>query len=131
MFSPCRFGVESGGEIEGCGRGRKAGSFLRSCEMLAGAAHGGNGVGVLATDEQHTLRREAVQVDDTACVLLDDFETVATAGTATKLGRGSEGGMREDKNGSRRWFHFTCAVEQASCIIGDGGLKDSRQGCKR
>ncbi len=99
--------------------------------MLTCAAHGGNGVGVLATDEQHTLRREAVQVDDTACMLLDDFKTVATAGTAAEFGRGGEGGVGENEDGGRGWFYFTCEIEQAASVIGDGGLKDSRQVCKR
>jgi len=68
-----------------------------------------------------------VEIDAAAFVLLDDFKTVATTGTATKLGRGSEGGMREDENGSRGWLHFTCAVEQAARIISDGGLMDAEK----
>lgn len=99
--------------------------------MLVGAAQGGNGVGVLAEDEQHTLRREAVQVDAAACVLLDDFEAVATAGTATKLRRCSEGGVREDENSSRGMFHFTCAVEQAARIISDDDLLNTGKQCER
>ncbi len=90
--------------------------------MLAGVAHGGNGVGILAMDEQHTMLRKGVEIDAAAFVLLDDFKTVATTGTATKLRRGSEGGMREDKNGSRGRLHFTCAVEQAARIISEDDL---------
>ena len=99
--------------------------------MLAGAAQGGYGVGVLAADEQHTLGREALQVDDTAFVLLDDFKTVATAGTAAEFGRGSEGGVREDENSSRGMFHFTCTFEQAARIIGDDDLLNAGKQCER
>ena len=132
QHSPSRFGVESGGEIESCGRSGRACGFLQQLrEVLADAAHEGNGIGVLATNEQQPLLREAVQINAAVCVLLDDFETVAAAGAATKLGRGGEGGMREDENRSGRWFHFTGAVEQAARIIGDGGLLDARKRSER
>ena len=121
--------MEGGGEIEGRGKSGRAGCFQRSCELLAGAAHRGNGVGVLATSEQHTLLREAVEVDDTACVLLDDFEAVATVGTAAEFGRSGERGVGEDENSGRGWLVDACAIEQTASVVGDGGLKDSRQGC--
>lgn len=92
--------------------------------MLAGAAHSGNGVGVLAADDEDAALRKAVQVDDTAFVLLDDFAAVATAGTASELGGGGEGGVgeNEDRGGGRLGAART--VDQTTGIISDGGLDD-------
>ncbi len=99
--------------------------------MLAGVAHGRNGIGALTTSEKKTAMWQTVEVDDTVCVLLDDFETVAAAGAATKLGRGGEGGMREDEHCGRGWFHSTCAVEQAASVVADGGLLNAGKQDKR
>lgn len=97
--------------------------------MLAGAAHGGNGLDVLAANEKNAAFWQAVEVDAAAIVLLDDFVAVAIAGTASEFGRGGEGGVSKNENRSGRRLGFACAAKQAAGIVGEGGLKNSRPGC--
>ncbi|GEM_PF-1767930 len=120
--------MEGGGEIE-CRRGdgtNWAGKHLG--EALAGEANGRNGVSGLAADEEDAGLRESVEEDDTAGMLLDDLQAVAAAGTTAQLGGGGERGVCEHPNGRVGRLAGTCAVEQMTGVIADGGLLDPREG---
>lgn len=121
--------MKSGSEIKGGGGGRlNADGFNKTDERVTDVADGMHGVAVLATHEQHTARRQAMQVDAAVGVLLDDFQAVASARAAAKLGGSSQRRMREHQNCGSGRLTAASAGQQTTSVIGDGSLQNARNG---
>lgn len=87
-----------------------------------------NGVQIcasLAADNEGVAVWEAAEENQTALVMLNEFDAIAGTTAASEFGGGAEGGMGQDKHACGGWHGFTGGGDQMACVIGDEGREDA------
>lgn len=122
--------MKGGGKIEDAGGRADASRLSRRQEALHCDAERGDDIHASAADEQKKPRREAAQVYDAVFVLLDDFNTVATAGAAAQITCGRERGVGENEDGGGRSTSLSHTGDETAEVVRDSGLMDAGDGCQ-
>jgi len=122
--------VKGGGKIEDAEGRADACRLRRRLKVLHYDAESGDDISVLTADEQKAPPRKAAQVNDAVFMLLDDFNTIATAGAAAQVTCGRERGVGENEDGGGRGITLSHAGDEAAEIVRDSGLMEAGDGCQ-